>query len=245
MTDPANKKQDEKEEKPISEMGGAGTSFYRGFGRPDNMKVNLAGEHEEFDFQEKALPAEKKEPEPKLAPFFPKDELTAMPEKKVTPDPEKIFPAQVPAQSSPPLNENTGPSEELKSTIAELNLKEAAKPTVTAPPPLEPVKIKEPVNKKRFFVILGAGILVAIAVSAGSFFGLSYYYNGKIDSRQSKLDEINNEKNSLNSEPTPLEPAAPVVQPENTAPTPAPTPVPVQPEPIEEEKPVAPETGNG
>jgi len=194
-------------EKPVSELG-VKDGFYRGFDRPDPVKVNLAGDHKEFT------------PSP---PFLNKDTTEEEPAVLYEDQSEIIVPEEADKGVSP-------------STVNQKKPEPEDMPT-------KPQKKSEPVNIKLHLMIFGGGLIGACLLGGAVYFGAGYYYKGKIDVLKNELADLGSEKSNLEIAPEPLQLPIKVV-PESNASAPVETPV-VEQEPIEQEQPEIPETGNG
>lgn len=210
MADEKNPKNED--EKPLSDLSSGGRGFYSGFDKPDPMKVNLAGAHEDFVAAAKPIGTidhptmitEEREPEPMSKPVEPKP-MAPMPETIETPKPVETAPVKPPKPAKPPVV----------------------------------------INWRAVMFIFVGGILGAGIFGAASYFGSGYYYHNKLDAKQTDLNNLETQKQSLEVVPKALEPTVQEV-PESSAPTPAvtPTPAPQEEEPIQQE-PTTPTTGQG
>ena len=208
-------------EEPISELSG-GNSFYHGFNRPDPIKVNLAGEHKEFEPGSQPNVSEK--------PMVPRPLEENVPLKV---DDEKV--PERKEKDNPPLPEAV---EIKQADKPQEKPKEPEKPRVHMP--VKAAKPKEKIKWRNIFIILGGGVAAAVMLGLIVYFGFGYYYGSKINDKEADLDSIQTEKNNLETPPAALE-LPKVETPASSAPTPAaPVAPPAQTEPIQEETPTIP-----
>ncbi len=188
-------------------------SFYSGFGRPDDVKVNLAKEN-----SEKAPVGSnpiKNEPYP-VSPAYPESPA----------QPAEALMAETPI--IPPANVVEGPKKPAPK-ISDLQ----SKPEKTYQTAFVPQETKEPFNWRGPLLVVVIGIVVS-AILGGVAYYVSYSTNqSAIKKQTTELSKLNNNLNTLLENPTPLELAV-IETPPTVEPTPE-TPVVETPEPVVEE----------
>jgi hypothetical protein len=174
-------------DKPV----GDSQHFYSGFGRPDEVTVNLAAEHK--DMTKNSQSVEGKTPE-----------AVNVATPSIVTESKTVDPAPTPVSPSRPV-----PIAETQSAVAPqtppirvADLEGKARPNHqttyahTVP--------REPIEWKKSLIVFGGGILIAIFLSVGSFTIFGYLNQNKINNQDAKLNELNDKLQKLNQAPTPL-----------------------------------------
>lgn len=189
-------------------------SFYSGFDRPEEVKVNLAKEiHEDEARTKQPEPPKPVNPihsapatisvapaieTPRPAVLPPEPVINAMSAEKVM---EGKKPELEPVQTVPsgqPITKEPLKSPEAK--IAELETKPKVKnqePKIKKP--------RKPISWRGIFIILTGGILTAVILGAVVYFGLSFLDQGQINQKQTTLNNLKSDSENLAKVPAPLE----------------------------------------